>query len=452
MEVAQITDLLQRGTTLIVVVNFDEGELQSYGTGFFARNAQGKIRVYTANHVVSEMKLGDEITLGILRNLDQGVPEIEFMAEHCACDPDVDMAVLKISSRKGKQGELRTWYPITDEEIELAFSDRLLELDLKTKLKAGNTLHMAGYPWLGLMNTYWQYSTGTVAGRAEGMLLIGSMQPFDHGQSGGPLVNEEGKVVGIADAITKEAKQANLALPTTELYFMWKDESKFKDKCSKPGEIDIKAFSGRISDIEKNPISNIQVIIFPVGTVLDEASVDDILTGDVTDVFGEFTTEHDLPCPANYVVAIIDPDEKYLNSTGEIFFDCGDYWNFQMEKLPSSGQELDLPIRISEESPQFFYRGEISYDTGGKLHSGLITVFQNSGSKNVYLEMMKKGKTEDASGLVIGAGFVQAGRYEIVMYSENREVCLLVTDVIKSSSVAIPIFHLEMEKKISLPR
>ncbi len=457
LTVPEITDILQQGTCLIVVVNFEEGELKGYGTGFFARNKAGDIRIYTANHVVMGMARGDEITIGILQDADGGVPDILYKAEHVACDPDVDMAALRITRRRGTRNELRTWYPMDKDEIETAFAARLMTLEMETKLRPGDRLHMAGYPWLGLMNTYWQYSSGTVAGRAEGMLLIGSMQPFDHGQSGGPLVDEEGRVVAIADAITREAKQANLALPVTELKYMLSAEADYKDKCTLPGDIITQPFEGRVTDIQKSPLEGIQVIFFSKGTVLETSSPEDVLTGGVTDNFGEFRTEHELPCPDEYVVALIDPEGVYMPSGGEVFFECGDYWNFEMDIRQSvaGSDELSLPKDIATTTekitPEFYYQGDIRYDTGDRMHSGLITVFQSTGAKEEYLRLMTQGLTEDASGLAIGAGFAQAGRYEIVMYSELREVSILITDIVKGGSVALPMFKLDNEKPIVIP-
>ncbi len=455
LTVPEISALLQRGTCLIVVVNFDEGQLKGYGTGFFARNKAGEIRIYTANHVVMGMAKGDEITVGILRDPEGGVPDILYKAEHAACDPDVDMAALRPTRRRGSRNELRTWYPMEDDEIEKAFSDRLLTLEMGRKLLPGDVLHMAGYPWLGLMNTYWQYSNGTVAGRAEGMLLIGSMQPFDHGQSGGPLVDAEGHVVAIADAITEQTRQANLALPATELRFMWEDESEYEGKCSLPGDIETMNFTGRVTDRGKQPLTGIQVIFFPRGTVMEQSSPDDIITGGQTDNFGEFSTEHKLPCPATYVVALVDPSGRYLTSAGEVFFDCGDYWNFEMEVLPQGQPPATMPTSIADgeiQTPAFYYRGDIAYDTGDRVSTGLITVFQSTGTKDEYLRLMKAGNTEDASGLAIGAGFAQAGRYEIVMYSDLREVALLVTDIVQGRSISLPAFTLEDDQRIVIPK
>src|SRR5262245_33892290 len=59
-------------------------------------------------------------------------------------------------------------------------------------------------------------STGIVSGRRlmpEGYALLQTTAPVSHGSSGGPLLNREGKAIGIITSFLTEGQNLNFAIP-----------------------------------------------------------------------------------------------------------------------------------------------------------------------------------------------------------------------------------------------
>jgi S1-C subfamily serine protease len=76
----------------------------------------------------------------------------------------------------------------------------------------GDRVYVIGSP-MGLQNTF---TDGLVSAKRviEGTLLIQISAPISPGSSGGPVLNEEGVVVGVATLSLKDAQNLNIAIPS----------------------------------------------------------------------------------------------------------------------------------------------------------------------------------------------------------------------------------------------
>lgn len=147
------------------------------GTGFFI-SEDGYL--LTNFHVIKEAPV---VELRLPSAGDKG-----FEAENLGCYPEKDIALLKI--KKSSLENLKKLLNIDKiTPFELGDSDKLSE---------AQKVMCLGYP-LGQKNL--KISIGNISGR-ESMGTIGecaqTTTPINHGNSGGPFLNENGKVVGIA--------------------------------------------------------------------------------------------------------------------------------------------------------------------------------------------------------------------------------------------------------------
>ena len=81
---------------------------------------------------------------------------------------------------------------------------------VSTKLSIGNQVFSCGYP-LGLF----QFSNGIISNMEEynGIIYIQHTAPLSQGNSGGPLVNNKGEVIGINTAVHRDGENMAFAIP-----------------------------------------------------------------------------------------------------------------------------------------------------------------------------------------------------------------------------------------------
>jgi S1-C subfamily serine protease len=156
-----------------------EPKAKGMGSGFII-SSDGYI--FTNNHVVEK---ADKITVELAGGK-------EYDAEVKGKDPTTDIALIKIKP----EGSL----PV----VKFGDSERL---------QVGERVIAFGYPW-GLEQTV---SSGIVSAiSAKGNLdFIQTDFSFYPGSSGGPLVNMEGKVIGINTAILTQTQGIGFAIPIT---------------------------------------------------------------------------------------------------------------------------------------------------------------------------------------------------------------------------------------------
>jgi len=109
----------------------------------------------------------------------------------------------------------------TDEALDLA----LLKLDLKNlpavhfassdELKQGARVAALGAP-LGLEGSVTQGIISAVEQEVKGKKYLQIDAALNEGNSGGPVIDEHGRVVGVATAIVKEAQNVGFAVPSDQ--------------------------------------------------------------------------------------------------------------------------------------------------------------------------------------------------------------------------------------------
>jgi serine protease Do len=151
-----------------------EPKAKSFGSGFII-SSDGYI--FTNNHVVEK---ADKIKVKLAGGK-------EYDAEVKGKDPTTDIALIKIKP----EGSLRV--------VELGDSERL---------QVGERVIAFGHPW-GMEQTV---SSGIVSAKGNGNFIQTDF-PIYPGSSGGPLINMEGKVIGINTAIKPQTQGIGFAIP-----------------------------------------------------------------------------------------------------------------------------------------------------------------------------------------------------------------------------------------------
>jgi serine protease Do len=149
--------------------------IDSIGTGFFI----DKNYIITCSHVI-ENAVKIYITIPSLG-------KEKYEAELISCCPYMDIALLKTTNYD---------------------SSVFLELDDSDKVKATNKVFAVGYP-LGLDNA--KFSSGIVSGIQE--YFFQTDAPINEGNSGGPLINENNKVIGINSSKIPKSEGMGFSIP-----------------------------------------------------------------------------------------------------------------------------------------------------------------------------------------------------------------------------------------------
>ena len=191
LTVVSISSSLPRGNEISWAKFRRSPSAQKFGSGFIL-DAEGHI--LTNNHVVNE-------AFGIQVALSDGT---EYPAEIVGQDPDTDLALLKIVSPR------------------LLQHDRIAELGSSDSVSVGDWVMAVGSPF-GFHHTV---SVGVISGkgrrldRIEGEALPPPYQDFlqtdasiNPGNSGGPLVDLEGRVVGVNTAYNPGGNGIGFAIP-----------------------------------------------------------------------------------------------------------------------------------------------------------------------------------------------------------------------------------------------
>jgi len=316
--------LLKKATVVVLVYDPDSENLKSYGSGFLAKNGQGDVRIYTAYHVISEASNSDWIVIGFWNDETNDV-DYKLIVQPAACDTEIDIACLEIVYEINRNS-LRGRNRISKDEIEEKYGNCCLRLELDKKPEELEDVVIAGYPWRQLDRPCYQLCEGQVSGYDRGYMLVAPTLPFDHGQSGGPILHKDGmKVVGIATAMTSEtARGANLAVPSMEMRDLWENEEHYANNCVSASNYSTERSSGKtpvtgkvIDEETEEPLEGIGILILDGDYDWDEEiSEDDLLAIGKSDEFGKFKCIPALDYPQRLTVVAIDTTKTY-----EIFID-----------------------------------------------------------------------------------------------------------------------------------
>jgi hypothetical protein len=164
---------------LVTVTSRDvSGTTVGTGSGFFV-SADG---VLVTNYHVVEGAHSLRIELA-----DSSAYDNVFLV---TADPQRDLAVLKIPVER----------------------QAFLTLGADSTVQMGDNVYVMGNP-LGLERTF---SDGMLSARRTlaGRQLLQITAPISHGSSGGPVLNTDGAVIGVATSFVSEGQNLNLAVPT----------------------------------------------------------------------------------------------------------------------------------------------------------------------------------------------------------------------------------------------
>lgn len=199
-------DLVARVHQAVVLVIADD----STGSGFFIRPDV----VVTNNHVVADQRNGQVVVVG------KGLPQpmkarVIAHTPGSAADDERDYAILKVDGANVAN-----------------------PLPLTTKISELSSVVAAGYPGLLLQNdsafssllrgdatampelVFTQGSVMALQNKSQGLPVIAHTAPISGGNSGGPLIDTCGRVVGINSFIAidvEQASNAGFALPSSDM-------------------------------------------------------------------------------------------------------------------------------------------------------------------------------------------------------------------------------------------
>jgi hypothetical protein len=167
--------------TVLLVMEDTYGQPVSLGSGFFVRDGI----IATNLHVIEGARGGYAKIIGQKKsyNID-GIIKI---------DPKRDIALLAVSN-------------VNAPSLKLGDSDAV---------NIGDTIYAVGNPQ-GLEGTF---SSGIISGirQIDDDQLLQITAPISPGNSGGPVLNEQGQVIGIAVATYKSGQNLNFAVPINYL-------------------------------------------------------------------------------------------------------------------------------------------------------------------------------------------------------------------------------------------
>ncbi|MFI5385929.1 MAG: trypsin-like peptidase domain-containing protein [Fimbriimonadales bacterium] len=175
----------------------DGDPMTSTGSGFAYRYPDA---VATAYHVIAGAETIDVID-------SKGV---HYSVDAVAFDVDSDVALLGLPKRK---------------------AGRFLSGKLYANVATGETAYAIGNP-LGLFPD--TITQGIVSGKRkmEGQPILQMTASISEGNSGGPLLDDRGRVIGIVDATLTEGQNNNLAVATNQLEKLLTDKDKVQDAAS----------------------------------------------------------------------------------------------------------------------------------------------------------------------------------------------------------------------------
>lgn len=189
----QIKDsvVVVRGLTISYDIFHRAYYSQVQGSGF-VHNYEGQMVVITNNHVVEDVT---NITVTFINGNG-------YAAELLGSDPYADLAVLSPSA---PESEFKP--------LEIASSSTLKVGD--PLIAIGSPYELAGSMTTGIVSALGRTITEDLSGGYPIANVIQTSTPINSGNSGGPLINYRGQVVGITTAIVSDSQGLGFAIPSS---------------------------------------------------------------------------------------------------------------------------------------------------------------------------------------------------------------------------------------------
>jgi WD40 repeat protein len=193
----EVLTRLKAATVRVVVEN---GRLKGSGSGFVVEVKQQSVYVATNEHVIRGANRADQSSIRVVFHSGTS-RERTFAARVAASDPRHDLAILEVGPIEGPP-----------RPIELGGADKPYET---------MAVYVLGFPF-GNVNL--SFGAGAVSSIKKGprgvvtrVRLDGELNP---GNSGGPVVDETGRLVGVAQAAMLGLDRIGFAIPADDLQTM----------------------------------------------------------------------------------------------------------------------------------------------------------------------------------------------------------------------------------------
>jgi S1-C subfamily serine protease len=175
-----LIEVVARCKAAVMMLEVQTEDDRESGTGFFI-SSDGYL--VTAAHVVSDALSADSL----VATANDGT---RYVAQRIAyCDKEADIAIVKFDCRS---------VPYLDPDTVEADEGQSI-------LVIGSPKRLAG-----------TISTGIVSAVREGAIQISA--PISPGSSGSPVLNKDGRVIGVAVGFLEEGQNLNFAVPLTEIW------------------------------------------------------------------------------------------------------------------------------------------------------------------------------------------------------------------------------------------
>jgi len=328
-------------TVMVVVADLVEGRLRARGGGSgVIVGADGSI--LTNYHVLHDKdgRLHDVFIIGRFSSPDRA-PQL-----HCAGRPnrskllrERDLALIKCDMDL----DGRTWTPATS-----GIWPTLLEART-TDIKMGQRLWVLGYPDVGGGGL--TLSTGEVEGwtgedGAQGKDFIKTDASITHGNSGGPVIDDQGKLVGVAAAFRTRVSATGGVIETSQIGLVrplgtasnllayatagWTPREGYTDVDLTPTAVEaaadgVRIYTTVIDDASEAPVRDATVMVLKPGVntgAIDMNRLDDqAIAWGKTNAFGEVRLKHLVPVPGTYTVMVVAPGYEPLIGGNELRLD-----------------------------------------------------------------------------------------------------------------------------------
>jgi S1-C subfamily serine protease len=336
-------------TVMVVVADVRNGRLQARGGGSgIIVGKDGSI--LTNYHVIHDVdgRLHDVFVIGRFSTLDHA-PQLL-----CAGRPtrgklqrDLDLALIKCDTDL----DGRAWSPTGP---NLVWPTLLVAP--AAEITMGQRVWVMGYPDAGgggLTLSQGEIDGWTGEDRAAGHDFIKTDAHISHGNSGGPVVDDQGRLVGVASAIRvkvmgdkviETAAQRGLVRPLTTASDLlqiaeagWTPREGHTDVDLAPQAVEATADGVRISSkvldaANETPVRDALVMVLRPGVTTSAVDVnrldDQVLAWGRSNTLGEVLLKQPVPVPGTYTVMIVARGYEPLIGENELHLDANTPQNF----------------------------------------------------------------------------------------------------------------------------
>jgi S1-C subfamily serine protease len=329
-------------TVMVVVADFENGRLRAKGGGSgVIVGADGSI--LTNYHVIhdKENRLHEIFVIGRFSKPDEA-PQLQCAGRpnRSKLQPELDLALIKCDTDL----DGRTWNPATAMGVWATLAEAKA-----SDVKMGQRLFVLGYPDVGgggLTLSEGEVEGWTGEDGTQGRDFIKTDASITHGNSGGPVVDDQGRLVGIASAFrTKVAANGNI-IQTAQIGLVrplgaasdllaiatagWTPRQGHTDVELTPTAVEAAAEGVRIyttvlDDATEEPIRDALVMVLKPGvnsSTLDMNRLDDqTIAWGKTNGAGEVRLKQLVP-PGQYTVMVIAPGYEPLIGENELHLDA----------------------------------------------------------------------------------------------------------------------------------